>query len=74
MQKGIFIKAINYMWRDVLDIEVMMIKMVFDVRPQKFYVDSLEWLAAPKKAESPNIENEDTLSNLDEMDKSKLPF
>lgn len=40
----------------------------------EIYVDSLEWLAAPKKAESPNIENEDTLSNLDEMDKSKLPF
>ena len=73
MQKGIFIKAINYMWRDVLDIE-------YDdkngIRRQttEIYVDSLEWLAAPKKAESPNIENEDTLSNLDEMDKSKLPF
>jgi len=40
----------------------------------EIYADSLEWLSAPKKAESSNVESGETLSTMDEMENSKLPF
>lgn len=40
----------------------------------EIYANSLEWLAAPKKAESSNVESGETLSTMDEMENSKLPF
>ena len=40
----------------------------------EIYADSLEWLVAPKKAESSNVESGETLSTMDEMENSKLPF
>ena len=40
----------------------------------EIYAASLEWLADPKKAESSNVESGETLSTMDEMENSKLPF